>query len=152
MPGPGTAFLGGPVLTGTRPDQSDFGVAQLMQRGTLAQNGTTAVSATFLLPAGAVITDIVADVNTVWNSGTAAVLSVGTAAAGTTYASGVDVKAAAIRIRPTFTAAQLLALGNVVNNGTVVATITPTGTASTTGLVILTLDYAQTVQLNVGTS
>jgi len=152
MPGPGTAFLGGPVLTGTRPDQSDFGTAQLMQRGTLSQNGTAAVSSTFLLPPASVITDITVDTNTVWNSGSTAVLSVGTAAAGTTYASGVDVKGAAARVRPTFTAAQLLALGNVVNNGTVVATITPTGSAATTGLVILTLDYSQTVQLSTGTS
>jgi len=62
------------------------------------------------------------------------------------------VKGAAARVRPTFTAAQLLAMGNVQNGGTVVATITPTGTAATTGLTIVTLEYAQTVQLNTGTS
>lgn len=152
MPGPGTSFLGGPVLTGTLPSQADFGVAQLMQRGTLTQNGTAAVSSTFLLPVGSVILDIVVDNNTVWNSGSADVLSVGTAAAGTTYASGVDVKTSAIRIRPTFSAAQMLALGNVQNNGTVVATITPTGTAATTGLTILTLEYAQTVQSTTGST
>lgn len=150
MPGPGTAFLGGPVLTGTRADQSDFGVAVLTQRGTLTHNGTTVVSSTFLLPLGSVLVDVLADTTTAWNSGTTDVLSVGTAAAGTQYASGIDVTSAA-RVRPTFTGAQLLAMQNVVNGGTVVATVTPTGTASA-GITVVTLEYAQTVQLNVGTS
>ena len=89
------------------------------------------------------------DVLTAFDSATSAVLSVGTSAGGTQYASTVDVKTATGRIRPTFTAAQLAAMESVSVLGVaapttapVVVTITPTG-ATTAGYVQVTLVYAQ---------
>jgi hypothetical protein len=150
MPGPGTAFLGGPVMTGSLVNQSDFGLCILTQNVTLTHNTTNAVSATMTIPQGSRIIDIITDTPTVWNSATSDTLSVGILAAGTDYASGVDVKTTGLRIRPTFTGAQLTAMSNVGSSTTVVATVTPVGSA-TAGSTIVTLVYAQTVQLNVGT-
>jgi hypothetical protein len=119
---------------------ADVGLVPATQSGTITQNSTNAVSRTFTIPAGAQIIDIIVDVLTVFNSGTSAVLSVGTAAAGTQYAGSVDVRTSAVRIRPTFTAAQLLAMSNVTTNTSVVATVTPTG-ATSAGLVRVTIIY-----------
>lgn len=121
----------------------NIGLVVLSQTALLDKNSTTAVSNTFYLPANAQIVDIIVDVLTAFNSATSAVLTVGTAAAGTQYASGVDVKTAAGRIRPTFTAAQLAALDNIGGTTSVVATITPTG-ATSAGQVRVTLVYVQT--------
>lgn len=121
----------------------NIGLVVLSQTALLDKNSTTAVSNTFYLPANAQIVDIIVDVLTAFNSATSAVLTVGTAAAGTQYASGVDVKTAAGRIRPTFTAAQLAALDDIGSTASVVATITPTG-ATSAGQVRVTLVYVQT--------
>ena len=155
MPGPGTSFLG-PVLTGTVPypgyvagQLADMGLTTLTQQIALTQNGTAVVSGTIAVPQSSQIIDIIVDTTTAWNSGSADVLSVGTAAAGTTYASGVSVASAA-RVRPTFTSAQLAALLNTGTVASVVASVTPTGTAATTGATTVTLIYAQTVQSTLG--
>jgi len=150
MPGPGTSLVGGPLMTGTVINTvpgypSDMGVAQLMQMGTITQSGTATVSLTLAVPQNSQIIDILADTTTVWNSGTSDTLSVGTAASGTQYASGVDTKSATGRTRPTFTATQLTNMSNVGTNTAVVATVTPVGTAATTGTTIVTLLYAQNV-------
>lgn len=149
MPGPGTYFCGGPVLTGTQQNQSDAGVAILTQAVTLTHNTTNAVSATMTIPQSSAIIDIIADTTTAWNSATSDTLSVGTAAAGTQYAGSVDTKTAAGRTRPTFTGAQLASMANVGSNTSVVATVTPVGSA-TAGVTVVTLVYAQTVQLTGG--
>lgn len=148
----GTTHLSGPLKTGTKfagEDGANQGYAVLQQSVALAQDGTNDVSATVYVPAGSRLIDIVVDVLTAFDSATSAVLSVGTAAAGTQYAGSVDVKAATGRIRPTFTAAQLAAMSNVSVLGVealtpapVVFTITPTG-ATTAGYVQATLIYAQ---------
>jgi len=141
-----TAFSG-PVGTfthapdGTSSGYSDQGLVVLSQVATLTQNSTTAVSFTFHVPANSQLVDIIADTTTAWNSGTSAVLTVGTAVAGTQYASGIDTTSAG-RVRPTFTGTQL---GNMLDVGsatTVVATITPTGT-TTAGTTTVTLLYVQ---------
>jgi hypothetical protein len=125
-------------------DGSGKGSVVLAQSATLTQNSTTAVSATFKVPFGypntrVKIIDIIVDVEVVFNSASSATLTVGTAAAGTQYASGVDVKAAAARLRPTFTAAQLTAMKSLTSEN-VVATITPSG-ATSTGTVTVTVLY-----------
>lgn len=155
MPGPGTSFVGGPVLTGTHEYTTptvtmDMGVCVLTQTAQIVQNGTAAVSVSFALPIGSQVIDILSDTTVVWNSGTSDTLSVGTIAAGTTFASGVST-AATGRVRPTFTAAQLAAM-QATTVPAVVATVTPVGTAATTGTTDLTLVYAQTVQTLTGTS
>jgi len=141
-----TAFSG-PVATYThQPDgsssgYSDQGLVVLSQVATLTQNSTTAVSHTFHVPANSQLVDIIADTSTAWDSGTSAVLTVGSAAAGTQYASGVDTTAAG-RVRPTFTGAQLASMLDVGSTTAVVATITPTG-ATTAGTTTVTLLYVQ---------
>lgn len=111
----------------------------LSQTVLIGQNSTNAVSATIKVPAGAQIITILADVLTAFNSATSAVLSVGTAAAGTQYAGSVDAKTAG-RATPTFTAAQLAAMDDVGTNTSVVATVTPTG-ATSAGQVRVTITY-----------
>lgn len=153
MAGPGTAITG-PLLSGTKRfadgnGAANVGVAVLSQTATLTQNGTAAVSATFVVPEGSQIIDVLSDTATAWNSGTSDTLSVGTTAGGTQYASGVSV-ATAGRARPTFTGAQLAAMADVGTNVDVVATVTPSGTAASAGTTNVTLVYAQTVQLTAG--
>lgn len=153
MAGPGTTFTG-PVISGDKKyadgnGPANVGLCVLSQVATLTQNGTTAVSHQFVLPYGAQIVDILADTTTAWNSGTSDTLSVGTAAAGTQYASGVST-ATTGRVRPTFTAAQLSAMSNIGANTSVYATVTPVGTAATTGSTTVTILYVQTVQLTNG--
>lgn len=145
----------GPVMTGLQKDATgntadptNIGPVVSQQSVNLTQNSTTAVSGTINVPAGSRIIDIIVDVLTAFNSATTAVLSVGTAAAGTQYASGVDAKTAG-RVRPTFTAAQLAAMSNqtvlgvaAAVAGPVVVTITPTG-ATSAGYVTATVIYAQ---------
>jgi hypothetical protein len=126
------------VAVGTTTANSGLVVSS--QTAVMNQNSTNAVSNTFTLPADAQIVDIIVDVLTVFNSATSAVLSVGTAAAGTQYAGSVDVKTAAVRIRPTFTGAQLAAMDDIDTNTSVVATITPTG-ATSAGQVRVTILY-----------
>jgi hypothetical protein len=123
-----------------------MGNALLVQNGVLVHNTTNAVSFQFNVPQNSQIVDILVDTTTAWNSATSDTLSVGIAAAGTDYASGVDVKTAAGRIRPTFTAAQLLAMSNVTTSTTVFATVTPVGSA-TAGNTIVTLIYQQVEDL-----
>jgi len=145
----GTGFAG-PVVSGNHNGQNaagvgpNLGLSTCMQQVTINKNSTTAVSVTTYLPKHSVITDIIVDTPTAWNSATSAVLSVGTAAAGTQYAGSVDVKGGAARQRPTFTTTQL---GNMLDTGSneaVVATVTPTG-ATSAGQTVVTYIYEQTV-------
>ena len=144
----------GPLVAGDKltGDPSGYGPNQgyalLEQSVTLTQNSTNAVSSTFYVPAGCRLVDFLVDVLTTFDSATSATLSIGTAAAGTQYASGVNAKTAG-RTRPTFTAAQLAKMNGESVLGvadavvpTVVATITPVG-ATTAGYVRVTAIYAQ---------
>jgi hypothetical protein len=94
----GTTTFSGPVRSGTlktgETNGPNLGFAVLEQETSITQNSTTAVSSTLYIPVGSKIINILVDVLTAFNSASSAVLSVGTAAAGTQYASGVDVKTA----------------------------------------------------------
>lgn len=149
----GTTTFSGPVRSGTlksgETNGPNIGLAVLQQETSITQNSTNAVSSTLYIPVGSKIVNILVDVLTAFNSGTSAVLSVGTSAGGTQYASGVDVKTATGRITPTFTAAQLAAMSNVTVLGAaapttapVVVTVTPTG-ATSAGYVRVTIVYSQ---------
>src|SRR5690349_14780995 len=85
---------------------ANTGTVLLMQRVVLTQNSTTAVSATFYLPNNAQIIDWIIDNNPAWDSATSATLTIGTAAAGTQYVSGVNAKTGG-RVTPTLTTTQL---------------------------------------------
>ena len=142
----------GPLKTGTNKDnpgnstaanQINMGTVLLQQSVTVGNNGSTAVDGILYLPKSSRIHDILVDVTTVFNSATSNTLSVGVSSGDTTYASGVDVKTSAIRIRPTFTAAQLAALLTIgTTNVAVYATQTPVGSASA-GSATVTVIYSQ---------
>ena len=136
----------GPLVTGDRPagypGGSNLGFVVLTQSVTINFDTTLVQSATVNLPYNSVLLNIVVDVLTQYNSSGTATLTVGTAAAGTTYASGVNAKTAA-RTTPTFTAAQLTSMASTGTVGPVVATITSVG-QPTVGQVRVTYLYAQT--------
>lgn len=140
-----TTAVSGPLSTFTQQTDgvhnSDQGYCVMSQTATIVQNGATAVSATFYLPPNSQIVMPLIDVTTAYDSVTSATLSIGTAAAGTQYVSGVSVKTAG-RAAPTLTAAQLTAMSNIGANIAVVATVTVVGT-TTTGTVNVTLLYVQ---------
>lgn len=132
-------FVSGPEASNSTPNQ---GLAILTQQVTLVANAANAVSGTVYVPKHSVLIDIIVDTTTAWNSATSDTLSVGTAAAGTQYAGSIDVKTAAGRQRPTFTAAQLAAMLDA--SGAIVATVTPVGSAAA-GQTTVTYVYAQTI-------
>lgn len=103
---------------------------------TLVQNKTT------YLPYGSQIVDVIVDELVAFNSATSATLSVGTTSGGTEYVSGVNVKTTG-RKSNSYSAAQLAAMDNIGNNGTVVATVTSVG-QPTAGQVRVTYLYVQT--------
>lgn len=139
-----TSTFSGPLRAGTVREGStaNTGYAVLSQTGTYTQNSTTAVNVTFYLPANAQILRFLIDSLVAYDSATSATLSAGTAAAGTQYVSGVDMKAAAGRLAPTYTAAQLTNMANISTNTTVVVTITVVG-ATTAGNGRVTIEYVQ---------
>lgn len=147
--GPGTTWSG-PLISGTKKDAdaagpANTGLALLRQVVTLTVNGTNAVSGLMVLPKDSQIVDIIADTTVAWNSGTSDTLSVGATAGGTDYVSGTSV-ATTGRQRANPSAAELVAMQNIGNNVNVYATVTPAGTAATTGTTDVTLLYIQTVQ------
>jgi len=136
--------------SGTLTDTTDGGFVVLSQTTTVTTAAAgTATSATLTLPASSQIIDFVADmtVNEVVGGGTATAIpmTIGTAAAGTQYLSATDVFAGG-RIALAFTAAQLSAMADIGSNTSVVVTLDPNGTISTTqGVIRLTVVYAQKV-------
>ena len=136
--------------SGTLTDTVDGGFVVMSQTTTVTTAAAgTATSATLTLPASSQIIEFFADmvVNEAVGGGTATAIAmtVGTAAAGTQYVSSTDVFAGG-RIALTFTAAQLLAMSDIGSNTSVVVTLDPDGTISTTqGVIRLTVVYAQKV-------
>jgi len=142
----------GPVLTGDlqsgETNGPNQGYVTLIQTTSITKNSTNAVSSTMYIPAGAQIIDFNIDVLTAFDSATSATLTIGTAAAGTQYVSGVNAKTAG-RASITYTAAQLAAMSGVTVLGVtaavsapVVVTVTPVG-ATTAGYLEVTIIYAQ---------
>lgn len=135
----------------------NYGYVVEKQSVVLTHNTTNAVSGTIYLPYAAgpaqpsgahycQIIHIFFDTTTAWNSATSDTGSVGKTAGGTEFASGVDTKTAASRIEPTYTGTQLTNMQNV-GQGTIVATITPVGSA-TAGSTTVTVLYVVAVALN----
>lgn len=133
----------GPVRAGTNWDLPTVNTGDMV----LSQHATVTHGVgrdtTLTLPASSQIIDIIVDVLTAFNSFTSDTLSVGIAIGGTQYASGVDVRTSAIRIRPTFTAAQLANLQNITTNVTVHINVTHVGAAATAGDARITILYRQ---------
>lgn len=105
---------------------------------------TVASSATITIPANSRVVDILIDIPVAITGPTAANLTVGTAAAGTQYVASTDLLTGpVIRVRPTFTVAQLLAMMNTTTNTSIVATLTGTVANFTAGAVLVTVLYEQ---------
>ena len=136
--------------SGTLTDTVDGGFVVMTQTTTVTTAAAgTATSATLTLPASSQIIDFYADVvqNEAVGGGTATAIAmtIGTAAAGTQYVSSTDVFAGG-RIALTFTAAQLTAMSDIGSSTSVVVTLDPDGTISTTQAILrLTVVYAQKV-------
>jgi hypothetical protein len=141
MAGPGTN-VGGPLLVGSTAANS--GSTLLNQTVTLVASTTNAVSATMTVPPNTQIVDFTIDTTTAWNSATSDTLTIGTVAGGTQYVGAIDTKAAASRLRPTYTGPQLLAMSNTAGNTAVVVTVTPVGSAAA-GNTIVTMFYDMNV-------
>lgn len=145
-------YIGSTLRTGsgTLTDTTDGGFVVVSQTTTVTTAAAgTATSATLTLPASAQIIDFYVDVvqNEAVGGGTATAIAmtIGTAAAGTQYVSSTDVFAGG-RIALTFTAAQLTAMADIGTNQSVVITLDPDGTISTTQAIVrLTVVYAQKV-------
>lgn len=136
----------GPLQSGDRPagfsGGPNIGRVVLAQTMLVNRDATLVQSATVNLPFNSQIVAIYADVLTQYDSATSATLTVGTAAAGTQYVSGVNAKTG-VRVIPTFTAAQLAAMASTGTTGPVVATVTSVG-QPTVGQVRVTIEYVQT--------
>lgn len=136
--------------SGSLTDTIDGGFTVLTQTATLTTvSAGTAVSVTETLPAGSQIIDFFVDtmVTPVAGAGTATTcpITIGTAAAGTQYLSATDAIGGG-RIALSFTTAQCAAMADIGNNTSVVATVDPNGTISTTqGVFRITVVYAQKV-------
>lgn len=129
---------------------SDVGDVVLTQTTTLTTTADgLAVSATMTVPANsqliAFYVDTIVDEAVGGGTATAINITIGTAAAGTQYSSAIDVFAGG-RFTPTHTTAQLAAMDDVGTNTSVVATVDPNGTISTTqGVYRITMLYRQSV-------
>jgi hypothetical protein len=136
--------------SGTLTDTTDGGFVVLSQTTTVTTAAAgTATSATLTLPADSQIIQFFVDMvqDEVVGGGTATqiAMTIGTAAAGTQYVSSTDIFAGG-RAALTFTAAQLAAMANIGSNQSVVITVDPNGTISTTQAIVrLTVVYAQKV-------
>ena len=145
-------YFGSTVRAGSTSlsDATDGGFMVLMQTSTVTTVAAgTAVSVTEVLPANSQIINLFIDqvVDEVVGGGTATAINatIGTAAAGTQYLSSTNVIAGG-RAALTFTAAQLSAMADIGSNTSIVLTIAPNGTISTTqGVYRFTVVYAQKV-------
>ena len=139
----------GPLASGDKqpgtpglPAGGNVGLAVLSQTFLIDFDATLVQTRQIALPVNSQIVNIFCDVLTAYNSATSATLTVGTAAAGTQYASGVNARTAG-RAIPTFTAAQRAAMDDTGTNEGVFATVTSVG-QPTAGQVRVTVQYVQT--------
>ena len=145
-------YIGSTLRTGsdTLTDTVDGGFIVVSQTNTVTTAAAgTATSVSFTLPAFSQILNFFVDgvQAAVVGAGTAttAPITIGTAAAGTQYLSATDAIAGG-RIALAFTAAQTAAMASIGATTTVVATVDPNGTISTTQAIVrLTVVYAQKV-------
>lgn len=149
--GPGTSHSG-PMIVGPRASASgtqnfgNQGILPAMQVIRVVQNSTAAVSVTAQIPKHTQIVDFYVDSTVLWNSATSAILSIGTAAADTSYVNGLDLATSTAgngRLKPTFNTTQIAAILDTGTNESVVFTVTPTG-ATSAGTTFVTMLYRQT--------
>lgn len=143
-------YIGSTLRTGSGSltDSTDGGYVTVAQTTTVTTvSSGAAVSSTITIPAYSQIINFFLDTLTapVAGGGTATAypVTIGTAAAGTQYLSATDAVGGG-RVALSFTSAQLTAMSDVGTNQSVVVTVDPNGTVSTTqGVYRLTVVYAQ---------
>ena len=133
------------------------GVQALQAR--ISENGTGAISADFILPAGSTLVDIIIEAEALWTAGTSALLDMGDTADPDGYFSAVNLKATDLL------AGESISIGSTQVRGgddgayltvgtsthvnrrysaaerTITATITTVGTAATAGRTRITVLY-----------
>jgi hypothetical protein len=154
----GMTVFTGPVVSGDKfagdANGPNLGYSLLEQQIQIPQSGAGNTDYTLYVPAGSIFQGFDVDVLTAFNSATSATLSIGTAAGGTQYVTGVDCKSATGRIAITYTAAQLAAMNGISVLG--VAAPAPANVnirmatvgATSAGFVNLTVRYAQLTSSN----
>jgi hypothetical protein len=135
----------GPLITGSKqagtPGGANVGFAVMSQVVVVQRDATLVQTTQFKLPAGSQILDAMVDVPVAYDSATSATFTLGSAAGGPQYLSGLNAKTAGrAAIAPS--AGQLTAMNDIGNNETVYATVTSVG-QPTVGTVQLTLLYIQ---------
>jgi len=144
----------GPIKSGTNRYAPYFnvGTTVLTQQVPITFNATLTQNATFYIPSGCKILNIIVDITTAYDSATSATLTVGKTSGGTEYASGVNAKTSG-RTTPTFTTTQLTNMQSTPVDvsaqtttqssvSTIIATVTSVG-QPTAGTGYVTVLYIQ---------
>lgn len=142
----GLSRFSGPLQSGTQKETrgsrvENLGDVKLVQTAIIGFDDDLVQEAVFNLPEDSEILDVYMDPLTVFNSGTSATGTFGSASAGTQYGGALNVRTAN-RKRPTFTAAQLTSMENIGTDIEVYATITSVGQPSA-GSVRAVVEYVQ---------
>jgi hypothetical protein len=146
----GTTTFSGPIKAGTIKDTTgttlgtdvqNTGFVQMVQSKSVSTIGATANTTVATIPGNSQITNVTLDVIIVNNDGTAATVSVGTAANGTAFIAATDAQALG-RTQP-ITAAipNLFVIGT--SDIDVIAVFAATDGDGTTGEAIVTVQYVQ---------
>jgi hypothetical protein len=146
----GTTTFSGPIKAGTIKDTTgttlgtdvqNTGFVQMVQSKSVSTIGATANTTVATIPGNSQIINVTLDVIIVNNDGTAATVSVGTAANGTAFIAATDAQTIA-RTQP-ITAAipNLFVIGT--SDIDVIAVFTATDGDGTTGEAIVTVQYVQ---------
>ena len=146
----GTTTFSGPIKAGTIKDTTgttlgtdvqNTGFVQMVQSKSVSTIGATANTTVATIPGNSQITNVTLDVIIVNNDGTAATVSVGTAANGTAFIAATDAQALG-RTQPI-----AAAIPNLFVIGTsdidIIAVFAATDGDGTTGEAIVTVQYVQ---------
>ena len=146
----GTTTFSGPIKAGTIKDTTgttlgtdvqNTGFVQMIQYKSVSTIGATANTTVATIPGNSQITNVTLDVIIVNNDGTAATVSVGTAANGTAFIAATDAQTIA-RTQPVSAAIpNLFVIGT--SDIDVIAVFAATDGDGTTGEAIVTVQYVQ---------
>ena len=146
----GTTTFSGPIKAGTIKDTTgttlgtdvqNTGFVQMVQSKSVSTIGATANTTVATIPGNSQITNVTLDVIIVNNDGTAATVSVGTAANGTAFIAATDAQTIA-RTQPVSAAIpNLFVIGT--SDIDIIAVFAATDGDGTTGEAIVTVQYVQ---------
>jgi hypothetical protein len=146
----GTTTFSGPIKAGTirettgttlGTDVTNTGFVQMVQSKSVSTIGATANTTVATIPGNSQITNVTLDVIIVNNDGTAATVSVGTAANGTAFIAATDAQAIARTQPVTAAIPNLFVIGT--SDIDVIAVFAATDGDGTTGEAIVTVQYVQ---------